>query len=133
MTTMTDDRVIRFLGNNEANVLVPEQDTGGKFCVMEVTIQPGGGANALHTDRWIETFHEIEGEVEWTLERDGRLDTWIANAGETIVVPVGAKHKFSGAGRKPARILTVGPAEFEHFFRDLAAAWQGPYVREQTP
>jgi quercetin dioxygenase-like cupin family protein len=71
--------------------------------------------------------------VEWTLERDGRLDTWIAAPGETIIVPAGAKHRFAGSGDAPCRVLTVGPSAYEAFFRALAAAWAGPYDRERTP
>ena len=130
---MTPDRVIRFLGDNEITPLVSAADAGGGYCVLELRIQPGGGATALHTDRWVETFHLIEGEVEWTLERDGRLETWLARPGETVVVPPGARHRFAGAGKGPSRMLTVGPAEFERFFRALAEAWKGPYDRERTP
>jgi quercetin dioxygenase-like cupin family protein len=134
MTTATEkDRHIHFLGNNEINVLVSNDDTGDDFCVLELTVQPKGGANALHTDTWIETFHLIDGQIEWTLEKDGQLVTWLAEPGETIVVPRGAKHKFVGAGNSPSRVLAVGPAEFEQFFRSLAAAWVGPYDRERTP
>lgn len=130
---MKSARVIRFLGNNEISVLVSGEESGGKYCVLELVVQPGGGATALHTDRWVETFHVLEGEVAWTVERDGQLVTWSAAPGETIVVPQGAKHRFAGAGDAPSRMLAVGPAEFEQFFRALAAAWQGPYDRERTP
>jgi quercetin dioxygenase-like cupin family protein len=130
---MTSDRVVKFLGNNEITVLVSAGETGGGYSVMELVIQPGWGENALHTDDWIETFHLIEGEVEWTLEREGRLVTWTARPGETIVVPRGVKHRFAGAGRAPSRLLTIGPAEYEAFFRSLAEAWSGPYDRERTP
>lgn len=126
------DRIIRFLGNNEITVLVSGEEAGG-YCVMELVVQPGGGATALHTDRWVETFHLIEGEVDWTVERDGALVTWPARPGETIVVPRGVKHRFAGAGDTPSRMLAVGPAEFEQFFRALAEAWSGPYDRERTP
>lgn len=130
---MTFDRVIRFLGNNEITPLVSAADAGGAYCVLELRIQPGGGATALHTDRWVETFHLVEGEVEWTVDRDGRLETWLARPGETVVVPPGAKHRFAGAGNGPSRMITVGPAEFEQFFRALEEAWKGPYDRERTP
>lgn len=132
-TQATSDRTIRFLGNNDMRVLVGSDETNGEYCVLDLTVQPRGGATALHTDRWIETFHVIEGALEWTLERDGELVTWTAHPGETIVVPIGAKHKFAGAGNGPSRVLAVGPADFERFFRALAAAWEGPYDREKTP
>ena len=131
--TGTDSRTIRFLGNNEITVLAPASETGGEFSLMELTVQPRGGANALHTDRWYEVFHILEGEAEWTLERDGRLDTWTARRGETIVVPPGAKHRFAGAGSAPCRMITIGPAEYEQFFRALGNAWTGPFDRERTP
>lgn len=127
------DRTIRFLGNNEINVIVSGEESGGGYCILELVVQPGGGATALHTDRWVETFHVLEGEVTWTLERDGQLVTWSAQRGETINVPRGAKHRFKGAGQTPSRMLAIGPAEFEQFFRALAAAWPGPYDRDRTP
>lgn len=129
----TDERTIHFLGNNEIRVLVGSHETDDEYCVLELTIQPRGGATALHTDRWTEMFHVIEGAVEWTLERNGELATWTARPGETVIVPPGAKHSFAGAGNGPSRLLAVGPADFEAFFRALAAAWEGPYDREQTP
>jgi quercetin dioxygenase-like cupin family protein len=133
MSDASDPRLIRFLGNNEIRVMVPAGDTGDQYCVLELTIQPRGGATALHTDRWIETFHLVDGEVEWTVERDGRLVTWTAAPGETIVIPRGARHRFAGAGERASRLLAIGPAEFERFFRALGAAWSGPYDRERTP
>ena len=134
MTTVEHDaRSIQFLGNNEITVLVSSRESGGAFCVMELVVQPRGGATALHTDQWVEVFHVLEGEAEWTLERDGRLDSWIARRGDTIVVPPGAKHRFAGAGDAACRLLTVGPSAYEAFFRALAAAWSGPYDRERTP
>lgn len=134
MTAVTQGaRTIRFLGNNQITVLVSGEESGGDFCLMELEIQPGGGATALHTDRWVEVFHVLEGDVEWTMERDGALATWHARPGETIRVPRGVKHRFAGAGTGPSRMLTVGTPEFEEFFRALAEAWQGPYDREKTP
>jgi len=130
---ISEERTIRFLGNNEINVLVSGDETGDQYCVLELTIQPRGGATMLHTDQWIETFHVIEGAVEWTLERDGELVNWTALPGETVVVHAGMRHKFAGAGETPSRLLTVGPGEYERFFRALADAWQGPYDREKTP
>lgn len=128
-----DDRTIRFLGNNELKVLVTGDETGGAYCVLEMTIQPRGGATALHTDRWTEAFYVLEGKIDFTVERDGDLVTWTALPGESIVAPEGAKHRFAGGGDTPSRLLAMGPPEFERFFRALAAAWSGPYDRERTP
>ena len=132
-TAVQRERVIRFLGNNEITVLVSGRESDNAFSVMELTVQPRGGATALHTDGWVEVFHVLDGEVEWTLERDGRLDSWGARRGETFVVPRGAKHRVAGAGDYPCRMLTFGPPEYEACFRALATAWTGPYDRERTP
>jgi quercetin dioxygenase-like cupin family protein len=126
-------RVIHFLGNNEITVLASGQESDSAFCVLELVIQPRGGATTLHTDNWVEVFHLLEGDVEWTLERDGELVTWRARPGETVRVPVGARHRFAGAGTSPSRMLIVGSPELEDFFRALAAAWEGPYDRDRTP
>ena len=132
-TAIADSRHIHFLGNNEINVLVSGEESGGAFALMELVIQPRGGATALHTDQWFEVFYVLDGAVEWTLERDGKLETWIARPGETVRVPRGAKHKFAGAGDTPSRLLTLGPPEYAQFFRALSDAWTGPYDREKTP
>jgi quercetin dioxygenase-like cupin family protein len=129
MTGASDERIIRFLGNNEITVLASGADTGGAYCLLELTTQPRGGATALHTDSWVETFYVLDGEVEWTLEKDGTLVTWLARPGEAIVVPQGARHRFAGAGDRPSRMLALGVPRFEQFFRALAAAWPGPYDR----
>jgi len=131
--TANDSRTIHFLGNNEITILVSGSESGGAFSLMELVVQPRGGANALHTDRWVEVFHVCDGEAEWTLERDGSLDTWIARRGETVLIPAGAKHRFAGAGEHPCWMLTMGPPEYEQFVRALADAWQGPFDRERTP
>jgi quercetin dioxygenase-like cupin family protein len=130
---MDDTRIIRFLGNNEIRVLVSAEESGDQYCVLELEVQPGGGATSLHTDAWIETFHVVEGAIEWTVERDGGLVTWEATRGETIVIPRRVKHRFAGAGERSSRMLSVGPPEFERFFRALSEAWAGPYDRERTP
>jgi quercetin dioxygenase-like cupin family protein len=133
MTATANDRHIHFLGNNEITVLVSGSESGGGFSLMELVVQPRGGANALHTDHWVEVFHVLDGEAEWTLERDGSLDTWIARRGDTVVVPAGAKHRFAGAGDRPCRMLTMGPPEYEQFFRALGDAWKGPFDPQRTP
>lgn len=130
---MEENRTIRFLGNNVANVLVSGEQTDGAFCVMELITQPRGGATALHTDPFFETWYVLDGEVEWTVERDGQFVTWQAKPGELIMIPLDLKHRFAGAGETPSRMLGIGLPAFEHFFRALAAAWQGPYDRERTP
>ena len=132
-TTTNASRHLRFLGNNEITVLVSGDESGGAFSVMELTIQPGGGATALHTDDWFEVFHVLEGDVEWTIERGGRLETWHARPGDTVCAPRGVKHRFAGAGTTASRLLTIGTPAYEQFFRALADAWQGPYDRERTP
>jgi quercetin dioxygenase-like cupin family protein len=134
MTAVTNDsRQIHFLGNNDIAVLVSGDESEGAFCVLELTIQPRGGATALHTDHWVEVFHVLEGDVEWTLEQNGELVTWHAGPGDTVRVPRDAKHRFAGAGTTPSKMLIVGTPELEEFFRALAAAWEGPYDRERTP
>ncbi|HKN67217.1 MAG TPA: cupin domain-containing protein [Gemmatimonadaceae bacterium] len=134
MTAVSNDsRRIHFLGNNEITVLVSGAESGGAFSLMELEIQPGGGATALHTDRWVEVFYVLDGDVEWTMDRQGTLTTWHARPGSTIRVPSGVRHRFAGAGTGPSRMLTIGTPEYEEFFRALGAAWEGPYDREKTP
>ncbi|GAC1584258.1 MAG: hypothetical protein NVS3B24_23410 [Candidatus Dormibacteria bacterium] len=116
-------KTFTFLINNEVTILVSGEETDGAFCMMEMKTPPGAGGNTLHTDPFLETFYVLEGELEFTMERDGRLETFPVLPGETVHVGHGVKHKFTCVGTTTARSIAVALPTFEEYFRALAVAW----------
>ena len=111
-------------------------ETGGSYFCFEVSTTPGFGP-PLHTHAFRELFYVLEGEYEFTVERDGSLATIVGAAGTSIAVPPDVPHTFKNATDAPARLLFVHqPAALEEFFDEVgvpageageaAAATEGP-------
>lgn len=91
------------------------QETGGRFCVIDMHIPPGGGP-APHRHDFEETFILLEGEMETTFR--GRKST--VHAGQTVHVPANAPHQFHNASSQSVRLLCIcSPAGQEEFFREV--------------
>jgi len=91
------------------------EDTGGRFCLIDMHIPPGGGPGP-HRHDFEETFILLEGELEATFR--GKKST--VRAGETIHIPANAPHMFHNASSKPTRLLCIcSPAGQEKFFAEL--------------
>ncbi|GAC1655043.1 MAG: hypothetical protein NVS9B1_07320 [Candidatus Dormibacteraceae bacterium] len=116
-------RTFTFLINNEVTVVVSGQETDGAYCMLEMRTPPGAGGNNLHTDPFLETFYLLEGELEFTVERDGILDTFRPAIGEAVHIGHAVKHKFTCVGDTAARSIAVGLPSYEEFFRELAIGW----------
>ncbi|HET8630941.1 MAG TPA: cupin domain-containing protein [Thermomicrobiales bacterium] len=128
----TARRVLEFM-DNRVVVLVGGAETAGQYCLLHVTTPPGGGGNTLHTDAFNETFYILDGEHEFTVERDGALATWRPAPGEAVHIPHTARHKFTCVGARPGHMLAAAAPAFEAFFRALAAANPGGYDPATTP
>jgi quercetin dioxygenase-like cupin family protein len=96
-------------------ITVSGDDTGGRFCVVDMHIPPGGGPPA-HRHNFEETFILFEGEVEATFR--GQKTVW--RAGDTVNIPANAPHQFHNTSSKPARLLCIcSPAGQEKFFAEV--------------
>jgi len=72
----------------------------------------GLAPNHVH-DRYEETFHVIDGELEFTLGDESIL----VRSGDFIRVPPGTRHGFRNkSGRPVPMIVTLSPGGFEEFF-----------------
>jgi quercetin dioxygenase-like cupin family protein len=101
-------------------------ETGGAYFCFEVATTPGFGP-PLHTHDYRELFYVLEGSYEFTLERDGRLDTIVAAAGSAIAVPPNVPHTFKNTTDRPARLLFVHqPAALESFFEEFGVPVERP-------
>jgi quercetin dioxygenase-like cupin family protein len=96
-------------------VTVSGEDTGERFCVIDMHIPPGGGPPP-HRHDFEETFILIDGEIEATFR--GKKTT--ARAGETLHVPANAPHQFHNVSSRPARMICIcAPAGQEKFFMEV--------------
>jgi quercetin dioxygenase-like cupin family protein len=90
-------------------------ETGGRFCMVEVSSSPGGGPPPHTHVREDELFYVLEGEYEFGIgDRCERL-----GPGSTIFVPRGICHTYKNVGWGPGRLLDLHtPGGFEAFFEE---------------
>jgi quercetin dioxygenase-like cupin family protein len=106
-------------------ITVTGNDTGERFCVIDMHIPPGGGPPP-HRHDFEETFILLEGEIEATFR--GKKST--ARAGDTINIPANAPHQFHNVSSKPVRLLCIcSPAGQENFFVEVGT----PVATRTTP
>jgi len=98
-------------------ITVTGEDTGGRFCVIDMHVPPGGGPPP-HRHDFEETFILLEGEVEATF----RGERMVVRAGDTLNIPANAPHQFHNSSDKPVRMLCIcSPAGQEKFFMEVGA------------
>lgn len=112
LRTPENARTIGVMGDLYRFVLTGEE-TGGRLCVIDAIIPPGGGPPPhVHTHE-DEIFSVLEGEITFLI---GDKVT-VAGPGTTVFAPRGGRHRFSNEGATPARFLiTIMPAGFEQMF-----------------
>jgi quercetin dioxygenase-like cupin family protein len=93
-------------------ILVTGNDTGGRYCLIDMLIPPGGGPPP-HRHDFEEMFTILDGEIEFVFRGEPRR----AGAGSTVNVPANAPHAFKNMSDRPARLLCLClPAGQEEFF-----------------
>jgi len=126
LTLVQPDRLLHLgLVGDTYTITVSGQDTGGRFCVIDMHIPPGGGPPP-HRHDFEETFILLEGEMEATF----RGKKSIVHTGETINIPSNAPHQFHNASSRPVRMLCVcSPAGLDKFFMEVGT----PVASRTTP
>jgi quercetin dioxygenase-like cupin family protein len=93
-------------------LLVTGEQTGGRYCLIDMLVPPGGGPPP-HRHDFEEMFTILDGEIELTFRGEARP----AGAGSTVNIPANAPHSFKNKSDKPARLLCMcTPAGQEEFF-----------------
>ncbi len=106
-------------------ITVSGEDTGGRFCVIDMHIPPGGGPPP-HRHDFEETFIVLEGEIDVTF----RGNKSVGRAGDTLNIPSNAPHQFHNASSNAARLLCIcSPAGQEKFFLEVGI----PVATRTTP
>jgi quercetin dioxygenase-like cupin family protein len=106
-------------------ILLSGEDTGGRYCLIDMYVPPGGGPPP-HRHDFEESFTVLEGEIEATF----RGVASVIHAGETINIPANAPHMFRNRSTLPARLLCIcAPAGQEAFFREVGV----PVASRTTP
>ena len=96
-------------------ITVSGQDTGDRFCVIDMHVPPGGGPGP-HRHDFEETFIVLDGEIEVTF----RGETSTVGAGETANIPSNAPHRFHNVSSTPARLICIcSPAGMDRFFQEV--------------
>src|SRR5262249_89669 len=86
---------------------------------FEVSATPGFGPPP-HTHDYRELFYVLDGVYEFTLDRDGALETVVGTVGSVVAIPPNLPHTFKNAGESIGRLLTVHvPAALESFFEEF--------------
>jgi quercetin dioxygenase-like cupin family protein len=106
---------------------------GAEVLEVEIWVEPGGGVVPHVHPTFEERFEVLEGEVTFWVNRK-RLPT---RAGETAVVPPGARHTYRNTSREPAHMVaraTPSVADLQNFLEDAAALGRaGLYTRRALP
>jgi quercetin dioxygenase-like cupin family protein len=93
-------------------ILVTGEQTGGRYCLIDMLVPPGGGPPP-HRHDFEEMFTILDGEIELTFRGEAQR----ASAGSTVNIPANAPHSFKNNSDKPVRLLCMcTPAGQEEFF-----------------
>jgi quercetin dioxygenase-like cupin family protein len=100
------------IAGNTYTILLSGEDTGGRYCLIDMHVPPGGGPPP-HRHDFEEMLTLIEGEIAFTF----RGATSTLRAGSTVNIPANAPHSFRDQSGGVARMLCMcTPAGQEEFF-----------------
>lgn len=114
-----EGRTLLVGGGDRVTYKVRSEETDDAYFCFEVATTPGFGP-PLHSHEYRELFYVLEGEYEFTVERDGDLAVVTGVAGTALAIPPNVPHTFKNASGGPARLLFVHqPAALEQFFEEF--------------
>jgi quercetin dioxygenase-like cupin family protein len=117
------------VGQMAIRFLVEGEESRGSVAVFEFDVPAGAMVAAGHShDGYEETIYGLEGVLTWTIEGEPTD----VGAGEALVIPRGAVHKFDNLHDVDAKALAIvtpgilGPDYFREVAAVLDAAAGGP-------
>ncbi|GAA4523339.1 cupin domain-containing protein [Amycolatopsis samaneae] len=104
------------LAGDVYTILVSGEQTGGRYCLIDMRVPPGGGPPP-HRHDFEEMFTVQSGQIRFTC----RGEDVLVRAGETVNIPANAPHFFRNVSDGPARMLCLcAPAGQEEYFLEVA-------------
>ena len=125
--TASDTDILNVVGDR-LRVIAEGSATGGAFEVFDVEGDEGSGPPP-HAHPWTESFYVLEGSLMVTVGDEQTL----AQAGTSVVVPVGTVHTFQVAASRARFLTTTSGDKASAFFRDLASRAPGVPTDETLP
>ena len=105
-------------------------DTGGKYCLLEVSLAPGMGVPRHTHTREDEVYHVLAGELEVTVGDQ----VFVLKAGDTLVAPRDIPHRLRNSGNIENHYLLVfSPSGFEGFLKETAIPAPADAVAPTSP
>jgi quercetin dioxygenase-like cupin family protein len=99
------------------SVCLSGADTGGAYCLLEVSLAPGMGVPRHTHTREDEAYYVLSGELEVLVGSE----IFVLRVGDTLVAPRGIPHQLRNTGDGENHYLLVfWPAGFEGFLRATA-------------
>src|SRR5215510_16398552 len=94
------------------SVCLSGMDTGGAYCLLEVSLAPGMGVPRHTHTREDEAYFVLAGELEVTV--GDRV--FVLHAGDTLMAPRNIPHELRNSGtRENHFLLLFSPSGFEEF------------------
>jgi quercetin dioxygenase-like cupin family protein len=99
------------------SVCLSGEDTGGKYCLLEVGLAPGMGVPRHTHTREDEVYYVLAGELEVTVGEE----RFVLKPGDTLMAPRDIPHQLRNSGNVENHYLLVfSPSGFEGFLKETA-------------
>jgi quercetin dioxygenase-like cupin family protein len=99
------------------SVCLSGADTGGEYCLLEVSLASGMGVPRHTHTREDEAYYVLSGELEVTVGDEA----FILRAGDTLIAPRDIPHQLRNSGKVENHYLLVfSPSGFEEFLKATA-------------
>jgi len=90
-------------GEQKIKLLLSGEESGGRFMVSLITLEPDTGPPLHHQPNEDEMFLVVYGEIEVTIGNE----TQIVGQGDFAYAPPNTSHAFRAAGGKPAAMFSI--------------------------
>jgi quercetin dioxygenase-like cupin family protein len=109
----------RYFDGGLGAICLAGADTGGAFCLLDVSLAPGIGVPRHTHTREDETYYVLSGELEVEVGDQ----SFLLRPGDTLLAPRNIPHQLKNTGTAENRYLLVfSPAGFENFIDATAVA-----------
>jgi quercetin dioxygenase-like cupin family protein len=106
-----------YFGVGIGSICLSGTDTGGKYCLLEVSLAPGIGVPRHSHTREEKGYYVLSGELEVIVGEE----IFILKPGDTLMAPRDIPHQLRNSGNTENHYLLIfSPAGFEEFLKVTA-------------